>query len=172
MKAFALLGALPLLLAACATGPGKPGPSAAVELQPTRGYSAAGTVSFTQVGNKVQVVANVSGLTPGLHGFHIHEKGDCSSPDAMSAGGHFNPGSTPHGHPHQGPHHGGDMPMLDADASGKASLTTELEGITVAEGPASIVGRSVIVHVAPDDFKTQPTGNSGARMACGVIARK
>ena len=117
------------------------------------------------------VVARVSGLSPGGHGFHIHEKGDCSSGDGMSAGGHFNPLGKPHGHPSRADHHAGDMPMLMADSYGDANLTTELDDITVGSGAGDVVGKAVIVHKDPDDFTTQPTGNSGARVACGVIRK-
>ena len=164
---------LPLVaaLSACAGGGAERAGAEAV-LKPTQGNSAAGTVSFRQDGDAVVVTAQVSGLTPGAHGFHIHEKGDCSAPDATSAGGHFNPTGKPHGNPEHADHHGGDMPQLVADASGNARLTARLAGLSVSEGPASVLGRGVIVHAAPDDFKTQPTGNSGARVACGVIARR
>jgi Cu-Zn family superoxide dismutase len=110
-------------------------------------------------------------LIPGGHGFHIHEKGDCSSRDGMSAGGHFNPTAKPHGNPGVPDHHTGDMPMLVADASGNASLSMELGGMTIGSGATDIVGRALIVHKDPDDYTTQPTGNSGARVACGVIAK-
>ena len=114
-------------------------------------------------------VDQLTGLAPGGHGFHIHEKGDCSAPDAMSAGGHFNPTGKPHGAPDVADHHAGDMQMLQADASGNATLTTDLTGLGIGSGPADIVGKAVIVHKDADDYKTQPTGNSGARVACGVI---
>ena len=143
---------------------------ATATLNPTAGNTAAGTVTFTQKGDKVAVVANVTGLSPGPHGFHIHEKGDCSAPDAMSAGGHFNPGGKPHGDPGAADHHAGDMPQLVADVSGKATLSAELSPITIG-GANGIVGKSVVVHKDADDFKTQPTGNSGARVACGVVAK-
>jgi len=156
------------LLAGCATIGGG-GPSATAQLQPTRGNSVTGKVTFTQKGDKVAVVANVSGLKPNQeHGFHVHDKGDCSSGDGMSAAGHFNPGGTPHG-PQQGPRHGGDMPNLRADANGNARASFTIDDVTVAAGPKSIVGRGLIVHKDPDDYKTQPTGNSGARLACAVI---
>jgi Cu-Zn family superoxide dismutase len=114
----------------------------------------------------------VQGLVPGReHGFHIHEAGDCSSPDGMSAKGHFNPFGKPHGHPASGERHAGDMPALKADKSGRAKVDVELDIITVAPGPASVVGRGVIVHADPDDYRTQPTGNAGARLACGVVQR-
>jgi len=147
------------------------GPSASAELSPTQGNTARGTVTFTQSGNRVKVVANLSGLAAGAHGFHVHEKGDCSAPDGMSAGGHFNPLGKPHGYYEAGERHAGDMPSIVADASGNATLTVTLDTITVGTGTADIVGKSVIVHKDPDDFKTQPTGNSGARVACGVIGK-
>ena len=158
------------VLAGCAGMPGS-GPSATASLEATKGNTTAGTVNFVQKGDKVAVTAKVSGLSPGSHGFHIHDKGDCSSGDGMSAGGHFNPQGKPHAHPTTADRHAGDMPMLVADSYGEATLTVELDVITIGAGAADIVGRSVIVHKDPDDFKTQPTGNSGARVACGVIRK-
>ncbi|MEO6626123.1 MAG: superoxide dismutase family protein, partial [Burkholderiaceae bacterium] len=105
------------------------------------------------------------------HGFHIHEKGDCSSGDGMSTGGHFNPMGKPHGHHGSSERHAGDLPALIADGAGKAVFRVEMDLITVSDGPASVVGRGMIVHVQPDDYKTQPTGNAGARSACAVIRR-
>jgi Cu-Zn family superoxide dismutase len=148
-------------------------PRASADLQPTKGNQTTGKVDFTQAGNKVRVTGNVSGLKPGsAHGFHVHEAGDCSSGDGMSAKGHFNPLDKPHGDPASSERHAGDLPMLRADASGNAKLDAELDTITVAAGPTSIVGRGLIVHADPDDFKTQPTGNAGARLACAVIQRR
>jgi superoxide dismutase, Cu-Zn family len=156
------------LLAACFVAVAQ-AQTATATLAPTAGNTAAGTVSFMQHGDKVMVSAKVSGLAPGGHGFHIHEKGDCSATDGMSAGGHFNPTGKPHGSPDAADHHAGDMPMLQADASGNATLTMELAGVGIGGGMADIVGKAVIVHKDADDYKTQPTGNSGARLACGVI---
>jgi superoxide dismutase, Cu-Zn family len=148
-------------------------PHASATLQPSKGAKTAGTADFYQIGNKVRVVANVSGLTPGReHGFHVHEAGDCSSGDGMSAKGHFNPQGKPHGDPRGSERHAGDMPMLRADASGNAKLDSELDIMTVTAGPTSVVGRGLIVHADPDDYKTQPTGNAGARLACAVIQRR
>lgn len=155
------------VLVGCAGSGG--GRTADVVLKPTQGQAAHGSVSFRQDGDLVLLTARITGLTPGAHGFHIHERGDCSAPDATSAGGHFNPTGKAHGSPDQAEHHGGDMPQLVADASGNATLKASLQGISLESGVNSIVGRGVIVHAAPDDFKTQPTGNSGARLACGVI---
>jgi len=157
------------LAAGCASMMSSSG-TAAANLAPTAGNRAAGTVTFTPMGDRVRVVAKVTGLTQGMHGFHIHEKGDCSAADAMSAGGHFNPTNKPHGNPAAGDHHGGDMPMLEADAGGNAALDVTLDTITLDTGASGVVGRAVVVHKDPDDYKTQPTGNSGARVACGVIA--
>jgi superoxide dismutase, Cu-Zn family len=141
---------------------------ASAGLEPTKGNKAIGEISFEQVGNKVRVVAQVVRLPAnGEFGFHIHEKGDCSSGDGMSAGGHFNPYGKPHG---QGAErHAGDLPNLKSDAKGRARLSVEMDIVTLKPGPANIVGRSVIVHAQPDDYRTQPTGNAGARLACGVI---
>ena len=148
------------------------GPSATADLQPTKGNSASGTATFTQVGNSVRVVADVRGLNPGQeHGFHIHEVGDCSSGDGMSTKGHFNPQNKPHAHYSTSERHAGDMPALRADANGNAHLDTVLDVMTVNPGPTSIVGRGLIVHAGSDDYKTQPTGNAGARVACGIINR-
>ena len=159
------------LLAGCAMMGGG-GPSAKATLQATKGNSAAGTVTFTQKGDKVQVVANITGLKPGQeHGFHIHDKGDCSSGDGLSAGGHFNPLGKPHAHPSTANRHAGDLPALKADSYGGATLSTELDVITVTDGPTSIIGRGLIVHALPDDYKTQPTGNAGARLACALIQK-
>ena len=175
MKPVVVLIASVALLAGCDTMKGwfgSDGPKATASLQPTKGSTVRGTVNFEQRGDKVRVVANVSGLRPnGEFGFHIHEAGDCSSGDGMSAKGHFNPFGKPHGQ-HPGPErHGGDMPSLKSDSNGNASVNFELDIITVDAGPASIVGRGLIVHVQPDDYKTQPTGNAGARSACAVIQR-
>jgi Cu-Zn family superoxide dismutase len=170
MRIILLATAVAVMLAGCASMQ-PAGPTAVAELKPTAGNKAEGTVNFTQRGDKVVVVAKVSGLAPGNHGFHIHEKGDCSAPDGTSAGGHFNPLAKPHAHPTSADRHAGDMPMLEADAAGNATLTATLDVITIGSGAADIVGRGVIVHKDPDDWKTQPTGNSGARVACGVVKR-
>ncbi|MGH8799677.1 MAG: superoxide dismutase family protein [Casimicrobiaceae bacterium] len=135
-------------------------------LDATPGNNVKGTVSFTQKADKVLVDARISGLTPGNHSFHIHEKGDCGSGDGASAGGHFNPTARPRGNPASGDHHAGDMPTLSADASGNVTLRMSLGG-----GVTDIVGKAVIVHKDADDYTTQPTGNSGARVACGVIRK-
>lgn len=158
-----------VLLTACAT---PTGPSAGAQLQPTRGNSTSGEVRFVQHGDKVRVSGEVRGLKPGAeHGFHVHEKGDCSSGDGMSTGGHYNPDGRKHGAHGRGEHHAGDLPSLKADAQGVARFSFESNGISVGGGKADIVGRGLIVHRDPDDYTTQPTGNAGPRLACAVITR-
>jgi Cu-Zn family superoxide dismutase len=145
------------------------GPTAVAALQPTSGNTTQGRVMFHQQGDQVWVHARVRGLKPNAeHGFHIHEKGDCSAGDGMSAGGHFNPTGQPHG-PQGGPRHAGDLPNLRSDANGMADARFSVTGLGIGSGAADIVGRGLIVHADPDDYKTQPTGNSGARLGCGVI---
>ena len=137
-------------------------------LQSASGSHVTGTVTFTKTDDGVRVVADVVGLTPGEHGFHIHEFGDCSAADATTAGGHFNPGKHPHAGPDEEMRHEGDLGNLTADASGKAHYERTDKKLKFS-GEDSIIGRSVIVHEKVDDLKTQPTGNAGARIACGVI---
>jgi Cu-Zn family superoxide dismutase len=137
-------------------------------LLPTAGSNVTGTVTFTASGNNVKVVADITGLTPGKHGFHIHEFGDCSDPKAASAGGHFNPAHKQHGAPDAGERHAGDLGNIEADASGKAHLEMT-DSVMKFSGADSIIGHAVIVHEKADDLKTQPTGDAGGRVACGVI---
>lgn len=170
MKTFLVLLAA-AALAGCQSAP-RDEPRATAQLKPLGKNKAFGEATFDQAGNKVRVVAYVQGLAPGReHGFHIHEAGDCNSPDGMSAKGHFNPFGKPHGNFQTGERHAGDLPALRADKSGRAKVDVELDTIAVGPGPASIVGRGLIVHADPDDYKTQPTGNAGARLACAVIQR-
>ena len=160
---------LALAVAGCAT---PQGPAATANLRPTTGNNASGTVRFVQSGSQVLVSGEVRGLKPGaVHGFHVHEKGDCSSGDGNSAGGHFNPEGKPHGQHGQGMHHAGDLPSLKADANGVAAFSFESKTITVGSGATDVVGKGLIVHRDPDDFTTQPTGNSGPRLACAVIVK-
>ncbi len=168
MKHIAILSAC-AVLASCANY--GMGPTASVQLEPTRGNAAKGELQFMQRGNTVKVTGKISGLKPNAeHGFHVHYKGDCSSGDGMSAAGHFNPTGKPHGAHGHGDHHAGDIPSLMADANGVANVNFESNTISLMGGQSTnIIGRGVIVHKDPDDYKTQPTGNSGARLACGVI---
>lgn len=145
--------------------------TATAALQPTAGNETAGELRFAVVNGRVEVTGTVTGLPAGgTHGFHVHETGDCSAPDATSAGGHFNPGGTPHGRVGQGAHHAGDSDNITAGTDGTAQVNGWLEGVTIGGGGADdIVGKGVIVHKDADDYATQPTGNAGDRLACGVI---
>jgi len=142
---------------------------ATATVSPTKDSKVSGKINFTEQFGKVKVEGELTGLEPNSeHGFHIHEFGDCSSPDGNSAGGHFNPQNQPHG-PLSGPHHAGDFGNVKADATGKATISEEIPDVSL-EGPHNaIIGRGLIVHKAADDLKTQPTGNAGPRLACGVI---
>ena len=156
-------------LAACQSTPSEPA-RATAGLDPTKGNKTRGEATFEQRGDKVHVVIFVEGLKPGEeHGLHIHEVGDCSSGDGMSAKGHFNPFGKPHGKPGTPERHAGDLPSLKAAKNGRAKVDVQVDGISVTGGPGNIVGKAVIVHASPDDYTTQPTGNAGARLACGVI---
>ena len=149
-------------------------PIATAQLQPTKDSTVAGTINFSLVDGQLRASGDITGLKPDSeHGFHIHEKGDCSAPDGTSAGGHFNPGSSEHGSISAAMHHGGDMPNIKADAQGNAHIDGPVaSNVNVGVGDGfDIVGRGLIVHADPDDYKTQPTGNAGARLACAVIAK-
>ncbi len=142
---------------------------ASVFLNPTKGNKAHGIVSFTEVdGGGIQIIADVEGLAPGKHGFHIHEFGDCSAPDGSSAGGHFNPTGTPHGSPDHAERHAGDLGNIVADENGRGHYE-RLDKVIKLSGPHTIMGRSLVVHSNADDYSTQPTGNAGGRICCGVI---
>ena len=156
-------------LGGCQSMSSSGGPAlASAGLVATKGNKTVGEVTFEQLNGKVRVTAQVIGLKPNQeHGFHVHEAGDCSSGDGMSAKGHFNPFGKPHGK--GGERHAGDLPNLQADKGGRAKMTVDLDLLTVTPGPASVVGRGIIVHAQPDDYTSQPVGNAGARMACGVI---
>jgi Cu-Zn family superoxide dismutase len=127
-----------------------------------------GTITFTVKGDEVEISGEITGLTPGEHGFHVHEFGDLSSADGMATGGHFNPGKHKHGGPHDTERHAGDLGNIKADDSGKATIKITDKAIAL-HGANSIVGRALIVHAGKDDLKTDPSGNAGGRIAQGVI---
>ena len=138
-------------------------------LHPTTGNKVSGTVTFTEEADGIRVQANVTGLTPGKHGFHVHEFGDCSAADGSSAGGHFNPTNQPHAGPDATARHVGDMGNIEADSSGTAKLDYVDHHISLTNNERWVIGHAVIVHEKADDLKSQPTGNAGGRVACGVI---
>jgi Cu-Zn family superoxide dismutase len=145
----------------------KTGTKAKVILKPTKGNKVTGTVTFAVVSDGVKVVADIDGLTPGKHGFHVHEFGDCSAPDGSSAGGHFNPTKKDHGAPDTADSDVGDLGNITADANGHAHFE-RIDKVIALKGENNVIGRSMIVHEKADDF-SQPVGNAGGRLACGVI---
>lgn len=166
------------LLAACASQPAAERATtssiamASVALAPASGSMVSGKLMLMPMGDGVHVTGEIGGLAPNSsHGFHIHEQGDCSAADASSAGGHFNPGGEPHGRAGARHHHLGDNDNLVADANGVAHVDAHFAGIVLGGGGADdVVGKAVIVHANADDYSSQPAGNAGARVACGVIA--
>ena len=170
MKKLVFLSLSLLLVSGCATM--ATGPAASATLSPTSGNTASGTVGLAQMGDgSVEVTVRLTGVPPGVHGFHIHEKGDCGD-NGNAAGGHFNPTAAPHGAPDADPHHAGDFGNVTADESGNVNTRFTTRSITVAEGATSAVGRAVILHANRDDLTTQPTGDAGGRIACGVVTRR
>lgn len=146
------------------------GPRAVASLEAAKGNPVWGSVSFVETKGGVVVRGDVRGLrSGGEFGFHVHEKGDCSSADFTSAGGHFNPGGKPHAHHGKPERHAGDLANLKANSEGNAVYVFETTLLTVTPGPNSVVGRAVVIHANPDDYTSQPAGNSGPRIACGLI---
>jgi len=171
------------LLAACGTRaptrpeapPAPPAVSTArmaeANLAPASASLVSGRVALVPEAGGVHITGVIGGLQRGRQAaFHVHEKGDCSAVDASSAGGHFNPAAQPHGRAGSGAHHAGDMDNLQANAEGVVHVDVHLRGVTLGGGAANdIAGRALVVHADADDYHSQPAGNAGARVACGVI---
>jgi superoxide dismutase, Cu-Zn family len=164
-----------LILIALATGAlacahSKSGPMAMAPVVPTAGNTAKGMVHFQELANNggVEVTVDLQGVPPGVHGFHIHENGNCGN-NGQDAGGHFNPMNMPHAGPEAASHHAGDFGNVTADEKGEVHTTFVTHSVTVSPGPTSVIGHSVVLHAGADDLTTQPSGNSGARIACGII---
>jgi Cu-Zn family superoxide dismutase len=167
MKKLVLLAVSILVLASCASMSSRP--TAMATLAPTSGSTVGGTVHLTEMKDgSVQVTADLTGVPAGVHGFHIHDKGDCGD-NGNAAGGHYNPAGTPHGAPTADPHHAGDFGNVTAGADGRVHTQFTTRSVTVSAGPSSAVGHAVILHGNPDDLTTQPSGNAGPRIACGVL---
>jgi len=165
MKKLALFTLISLAALACAHS--KSGPMAMATLSPTTGQTARGTVHFTDTADGTEVVVDLTNVPPGVHGFHIHEGASCAD-DAKAAGGHFNPDNAPHAAPDAASHHAGDFGNVTADDKGEVHTTFVTHSITVAAGTKSVVGHAVVLHANPDDLTSQPAGNAGPRIACGV----
>jgi superoxide dismutase, Cu-Zn family len=147
-------------------------PEAVAQIAPTQGNTVSGSLALASAPQGVHITGSVQGLKPDAEfGFHVHEKGDCSAPDGSSAGGHFNPTQAQHGNPASGAHHAGDMLNIRSSAEGVAQIDTTAAGTTLHGDPTTdLMGKAIVVHESPDDYTTQPSGNSGKRVACGVIA--
>jgi Cu-Zn family superoxide dismutase len=177
LTASLLAAASTLLVAGQGRKPQTPlasGPTTAIaRIEAKSGSHVAGAANFSSGGGKVTMAVKVTGLTPGAHAIHLHEKGDCSDPEAKLAGPHWNPSSEAHGRWGQAAFHHGDIGNLEANAQGEATLTFTTDLWTIG-GPAAsdILGRAVVVHEKADDFQTQPTGNAGGRVGCGVVVKK
>ncbi len=185
MRIALLAAASALALAACSTTPSASAPPSATPNVPTTstakqavavlasasGSLVSGSVTLVPMGKGLHLTGEVGGLPAnGTHAFHIHEKGDCSAADASSAGPHFNPFNAAHGKTGSGAHHAGDMNNLTTNAEGVANVDVHLDGVTLGGGAVNdVAGRALIVHAAPDDYASQPAGNAGARVACGII---
>ena len=176
MKARLIIGlgfaaACALILTGAAPSPKGPEmPQAKASIEARSGSTLTGTATFTAVAaGGVAVHVHIEKAPPGTHGLHIHEKGDCSDPEAKSAGGHVNPGGMPHAGPKDPKHHAGDLGNIEIRADGTGDLDIVSDMLTVKPGPNSVIGRSVVFHEKADDLTTQPTGNAGGRLGCGVI---
>jgi Cu-Zn family superoxide dismutase len=168
----ALAGAALAWIAGCASS-GSKAPQAMATIVSASGTKVQGRASFTQLAEGgVKAEVWIENATPGTHGLHLHEKGDCSAPDAASAGGHFNAAGNPHAAPTDKARHNGDLGNIEVGADGKGHLEITSDLLTVSPGPDSVVGRSIVFHEKADDLKTQPTGAAGARYGCGVILAK
>jgi Cu-Zn family superoxide dismutase len=169
------IGLCVTMLLACASHKGGAiyeDPSAVAVLSPTQGSSVHGTVTFVRTKGVALVNVNITGFKPNsAHGLHIHESGDCTARDAASAGGHFNPMSSEHGGPNGPSRHSGDLGNVTADSKGDIYASFEVGDVAFGTGQDSIIGRGLVVHADRDDLTSQPAGNSGARVACGLITR-
>ncbi|HEX6882156.1 MAG TPA: superoxide dismutase family protein [Planctomycetota bacterium] len=145
------------------------GQRASARIEARSGSSLSGTATFSEQKGGVLVEVSVTNAPPGWHAVHVHEKGDCSAADGSSAGSHFNPAGHKHGSPHASEHHAGDLGNMWVDEKGSGHHVLLMPALAVADGPNSVRGRSIIVHAAADDLVTDPTGNAGGRIGCGVI---
>lgn len=171
----AALCSMTIVASGCATaGVGTEGPaSATAGIRNSQGASV-GAATLVQDGDEVEITIYLTGLPAGVHGVHLHETGTCEPPDFSSAGGHFSPEARQHGSENPRGPHAGDLPNMTVAADGTARVTLQNDMVTLREGAASLLdadGTAIVVHAGADDYRTDPSGNSGARIACGVIVR-
>ena len=159
------------LVAGCASSATPPADAQArATIESRSGSNVRGWAAFTDRSTGgVRIEVHIENAPPGVHGLHVHERGDCSAPDASSAGGHFNPGGMPHAAPGETRRHAGDLGNITIEANGTGHLELVSDLLTVRPGPNSVVGKSVIFHEKADDMRTQPTGDAGGRLGCGVV---
>jgi superoxide dismutase, Cu-Zn family len=173
LPALAVFAVVACLVPACASNRDHSshadGPRASARIEARSGSTVTGSATFTETEGGVLVEIEIRNATPGWHAVHVHETGDCSAADASSAGGHFNPVSKSHGSPHAPDHHAGDLGNLWVDEKGVGRHVLLMPDLRVSDGPSSVRGRAIIVHADIDDLVTQPTGNAGGRIGCGVI---
>lgn len=152
--------------------PAEPAAEAVAQIAPTQGNTVTGALALAQSPEGVHITGSIQGLKPDAEfGFHVHEKGDCTAPDGSSAGGHFNPTQAQHGNPTGSTHHAGDMLNIKSNGEGVAQVDVTAAGTSLHGDPGTdVMGKAIVVHESPDDYTTQPSGNSGKRVACGVIA--
>jgi Cu-Zn family superoxide dismutase len=168
MRRFVTSGAVALALTACATAGESGGPAASAELVDSAGRSV-GRAIFREQDGGVRLRVEASGLAPGVHGIHIHAVGRCDPPDFASAGPHLNPAGRRHGRDNPQGMHQGDLPNLTIGADGRGWIEVPVGGATSMAGLLDADRAAVVIHAAADDYRTDPSGNSGARIACGVI---
>jgi Cu-Zn family superoxide dismutase len=175
MKFLTFAAALPIVLAAsaCTTAGDVPAaPTATAKLAAGDG-AARGTATVTEAADGLHVVVRAQGLTPGVHAVHVHTTGQCVGPDFTSAGGHWNPASRKHGKDNPAGMHMGDMPNMTVAADGTGAIEYHIAGGTISSGATPLLdadGAAVVIHAQADDYVTDPTGNAGGRLACGVLA--
>lgn len=169
-----VLASVAVIMFATASGAAEKNKAATAQLKDASG-KVVGTATFKEKKDGVEVKVDVSGLQPGKHGIHLHEKGKCDPPDFKSAGEHFNPSMKHHGTKNPQGKHAGDLPNLEVKNDGTAKMTATAEGATLGKGASSLLkegGTALVIHADPDDEKTDPTGKSGTRIACGVVTMK
>jgi Cu-Zn family superoxide dismutase len=175
MKVLARIPLLALLVGGCAAmSQPTPGDNVATVALTNANGQPVGTAKLDQLNSGVRVILEMRGMPPGAHGVHIHEAGKCDPPAFTSAGGHFNPSGKQHGALNPQGSHAGDLPNITIGSDGTGRLESMSEAISIGSGPMSLFdadGSALVVHAGPDDFKTDPAGNSGARIACGVIVK-